>query len=117
VIKNAHSAVYSSVLANAGARPANRDRTDRRIVFSVRTRTGQIINCVAPNGTTRCKKNAGGWPTYTQNTRRLTIPSNPSTVTSNGYTRLENWLHSLDDGMNGLTSSLSPTAPASLSVK
>ncbi|HET9861967.1 MAG TPA: hypothetical protein VFP37_00875 [Steroidobacteraceae bacterium] len=117
VIKNAHSAVYSSVLANAGARPVNRDRTDRRIVFSVRTRTGQIINCVAPNGTTRCKKNAGGWPTYTQNTRRLTIPSSPSTVQSNGYTKLENWLHQLDLGMQGVTSSLSPTAPVSLSVK
>ncbi|HEU4589623.1 MAG TPA: hypothetical protein VFS13_01840 [Steroidobacteraceae bacterium] len=117
VIKNAHSAVYSSVLANAGARPVNRDRTDRRIVYSVRVRGGQIINCVAPNGTTRCKKNAGGWPSYTQNTRRLTIPSNPSTVASNGYTNLENWLHALDDGMNGVSSSLSPTAPASLSVK
>jgi hypothetical protein len=31
--------------------------------------------------------------------------------------RLENWLHALDDGMNGVTSSLSPTAPVSLSVK
>ena len=57
------------MLSFAGARPTDRDSVDKRIVSSVRNRTGQIINCVAANGTTRCSKNAGGWPTYAQNHR------------------------------------------------
>jgi len=116
VKKTAENGVYDTVLANAGARPVARDSVDRRVVGSVRTRTGGIINCVASNGTTRCNKNGGGWPSYTQNTRRLTLPSNPNTVASNGYTNLENWLHDMDEMMQGVTSSQSPIAPASLSV-
>ena len=54
--KTADSAVYNRVLSYAGARPTDRDSVDKRIVASVRNRTGQIINCVAPNGTTRCKQ-------------------------------------------------------------
>jgi len=116
VTSTASNGVYNAVLAKAGARPADRDTVDRRIVTSVRNRTGGIINCVASNGTTRCNKNGGGWPTIKQNTRRLTIPSNPNTVASNGYTNLENWLHAMDDSMMGVTSSMSPTPPAALSV-
>ena len=89
----ANNAVYNRVLQYAGARPTDRDNTDKRIVTSVKNRNGQIINCVSSNGTTRCQKNAGGWPKLAQNTRRLTLPSNPNTVASNGYTNLENWLH------------------------
>ena len=90
---------------------------DKRIVQSVRSRNGQIINCVAANGTTRCNKNAGGWPTLAQNVRKLTVPSNPNTTASNGYTNLENWLHSLDLNVAGVVSSQSPTSPPALSVR
>ena len=61
--QTADNAVYNRVLSFAGARPTDRDSVDKRIVASVRNRNGQIINCVSPNGTTRCNKNAGGWPT------------------------------------------------------
>jgi pectate lyase len=113
----ANSAVYNRVLQYAGARPSDRDSTDRRIVAAVKARNGQVINCVSANGSTRCQKNAGGWPSYAQNTRRLTLPSNPSTVTSTGYTNLENWLHSMDQSIQGVTQSNSPTSPATLSVR
>ena len=83
----------------------------------MKNRNGGIINCVASNGTTRCNKNAGGWPSLTQNTRRLTLPSNPNSTASNGYTNLENWLHSMDQTLQGVTSSTSPTSPPSLSVQ
>ncbi len=114
--KTASNGVYNNVLANAGARPADRDTVDKRVVSHVKNRDGEIINCVAPNGSTRCAKNAGGWPYMAQHTRTLTLPANPNTTASNGYTNLENWLHSMDESVRGVTSSLSPTAPAALSV-
>ena len=115
--KTANSAVYSRVLSFAGARPTDRDSVDKRIVANVRNRTGQIINCVSPNGTTRCNKNAGGWPTYAQNHRTLTLPSNQASIASNGYSNLENWLNSMDQSMDGVLQTSSPASPPTLSVK
>jgi hypothetical protein len=112
----ASNAVYNRILTYSGARPTNRDNTDKRVIDSVRTRTGQIINCVSADGSTRCQKNARGWSTLTSTSRKLTLPANPSTVASNGYTNLENWLHSMDETLQGVTQSGSPTAPAQLSV-
>jgi pectate lyase len=113
----ANNAVYDRVLKFAGARPTDRDVVDKRIVLNVRNRNGQIINCVASNGSTRCAKNAGGWPSLAQNRRTLTLPSNPSTVASNGYTNLENWLHSMDQTLAGVVQANSPTSPPALSVQ
>lgn len=115
--KTAGSAVYERVLLNAGARPKDRDAVDKRIVAEVRARTGKVINCVAANGTTRCQKNGGGWPSYAQNRRVLTLPSNQASIASNGYSNLENWLHSLDVGLSGVAVTLSPSSPVSLSVQ
>jgi hypothetical protein len=113
----ANDGVYYHVLEHAGARPRDRDTVDKRIHDNVRYRTGQIINCVSPDGSTRCSKNAGGWPTLAYNRRALTLPSNPNGIASNGYTNLENWLHSMDQALSGVVSLASPTSPASLSVQ
>jgi hypothetical protein len=113
----ANNAVYERVLTNAGARPSDRDSVDRRIVSNVRNRNGRVINCVSSNGSTRCQLNAGGWPSYAQNTRRLTLPSNPNATASNGYTNVENWLHSMDQSIQGVTQTNSPTSPPALSVR
>ena len=115
--KTANSAVYSRVLSYAGARPTDRDSVDKRIVSSVRTRTGQIINCVSANGTSRCSKNGGGWPKYAQNHRTLTLPSNQASIASNGYSNLENWLNSMDKSMDGVVQASSPASPPALSVQ
>jgi len=117
VLKTTNAGVYNSILQNAGARPADRDSVDKRIVNDVKTRGGHIINCVSADGSARCSYNAGGWPYIGQHTRRLTLPSNPNGVASNGYTNLENWLHSMDLSTQGVTSSSSPASPAALSVK
>jgi hypothetical protein len=85
--------VLNKVLKSAGARPADRDSVDRRVVQGVRDNTGRIINCVSSNGTERCTKNAGGWPSLANNRRALTLPSDPHLVTASGYTKLEVWLH------------------------
>jgi len=115
--KTANSAVYSRVLSYAGARPTDRDSVDKRIVSSVRTRTGQIINCVSANGTSRCSKNGGGWPKYAQNHRTLTLPSNQASIASNGYSNLEKWLNSMDKSMDGVVQASSPASPPALSVQ
>lgn len=98
------------VLKYAGARPADRDSVDTRIVQQVRSRTGTFINCVAPNGTARCNKNAGGWPSYPENRRTLVLPAEPNAVTASGYTNLELWLHGMAAELEG-RSRRQPEAP------
>jgi len=115
--RSASSAVYSWVLSNAGARPTDRDSVDKRIVLNVRQGSGQVINCVSSNGTTRCNKNGGGWPSYAQNRRTLTLPSNQASIASNGYSNLENWLNSMDRSLDGAVQAESPAAPAALSAE
>jgi hypothetical protein len=115
--KTTDGAVYTRVLRFAGARPTDRDSVDKRIVASVHNRNGQIINCVSPDGTTRCSKNAGGWPSYAQNRRTLTLPSNQASIASNGYSNLENWLNSMDQSMDGVVQAASSASPPVLSVQ
>jgi pectate lyase len=101
----------NSVLKSAGARPADRDSVDRRVVQSVRDRSGRIINCVAPSSNTVCAKNAGGWPTLAENRRTLQVPSNPNEVTASGYTQLEVWLHKMAAEVEG-RSEMRPQPPS-----
>lgn len=93
--------VREHVLRYAGARPADRDSADRRIIEQTRKGTGRIINCVAPNGTARCERNGGGWPALAQNRRTLQLPENPNEVTASGYTNLELWLHRMAAEVEG----------------
>jgi hypothetical protein len=102
--------VRNHVLRYAGARPADRDSVDTRIVAGVRNGTGRIINCVAPNGSERCSRNGGGWPTMAENRRALNLPANPNTVTESGYTNLELWLHDMSADVEG-RSRRAPDAP------
>jgi hypothetical protein len=109
-LPTSQSVVLNHVLKNVGARPADRDSVDKRVVEQVRTRTGRIINCVAPNGTPRCELNAGGWPKMAENRRTLTLPANPNQVTASGYTNLEIWLQRMAAQVEG-RSYMKPQAP------
>ena len=106
-LPTSENVVREHVLRYSGARAADRDSVDRRIVDQVRNRTGRIINCVASNGTTRCNRNGGGWPSLAVNRRTLSLPANHSSVTSSGYTNLELWLHRMAAEVEGR----SPRAP------
>ena len=80
--------VREHVLANAGARPADRDPVDRRVVDQVRNDTKQAGGIIASQA------DVGGWPKLAENRRELSVPDNPSgDDNSNGYTNLEEWLH------------------------
>ena len=81
------SSVESSVLAHAGARPADRDAVDARIVNEVRTRTGHIIDS---------QKEVGGWPNLAVNHRTFNIPTNPNgDDDGDGYTNIEEVLQEM----------------------
>ncbi len=99
--QTANDAVWNSVLTHAGARPADRDPVDARIVDGVRTKTGTMVNCVGPNGTQDCEDNAGGWPVYAHNTRPLELPDDPNGIAASGYTNLEEWLHAYARDVEG----------------
>lgn len=102
--------VLDHVLKYVGARPADRDSVDKRIIEHVRTRTGGVVNCVAANGTARCNRNAGGWPAMAENRRALTVPADANSVTAEGYTKLELWLHDMSADVEG-RSREAPQAP------
>ena len=83
------------VLANAGARPADRDPVDKRIVSDVRNGAGKII---------ASQKDVGGWPKLAESRRKLTIPDNPNgDDDGDGYTNLEEWLHKFAAEVEGRT--------------
>lgn len=72
------------VLATAGARPADRDAVDRRVVADVRAGTGHIIDSPAQ---------VGGLEPVTPVVRLLDVPEDPSAdPDGDGRTRLEDWL-------------------------
>jgi hypothetical protein len=100
-LPTANNQVLNHVLQNAGARPADRDPVDARIVKSVKDRTGQIINCVAADGSTRCQRNAGGWPVLAENRRTFNVPADPNVVGADGYTNLERVLHQMAAEVEG----------------
>jgi len=88
------------VLANAGARPADRDPVDARVVDSVRRRTGAIP---------KSQEDVGGWPDLAENHRTLTLPGNPNgDDDGDGYTNLEEWLHALAAEVEGTSKPRTP---------
>jgi len=85
--------VEDLVLSYAGARPAERDPVDSRIIAEVRSRTGRIINS---------QREVGGWPDHPQATRELVLPPNPGgDVDRDGYTNIEEELHRLSAEVEG----------------
>lgn len=109
-LPNTRDIVLNTVLSNAGARPNDRDLIDKRIIANVRNGDGIIVNCVSPDGSVRCSRNAGGWQSLSQTYRQLNLPDNPSADDDgDGYTNLEEWLHKLAAAVEGKVAQ--PNAP------
>jgi hypothetical protein len=78
--------VYTTVLAKSGMCPNWRDAVDQRLIANVQNGTGSVISS---------QSQVGGWPALAVNTRPLTPPANPNgDDDGDGYTNLEEWLHS-----------------------
>jgi len=86
-------AVMDRVLADAGARPADRDAVDRRIIGDVRKRTGRIIDS---------QRQVGGWPDLARNARAFDVPSDPNgDDDGDGYTNIEEVLQEMAAQVEG----------------
>ena len=102
------SAAYTAVLANAGARPADRDPVDARIVSQVQSRTGRWITH---------ESEVGGYPTLSVNRRALTLPAEPHAIQASGYTNLELWLHGFSSAVEtGKEPSSGPEPPTDVRI-
>lgn len=88
-----------------GARPADRDAVDTRILSDLATRKGGFI---------AHQSAVGGYPVLAVNRQALTIPATPHAVQGSGYTVLEEWLHGLADQVERVVSGPILTAPAVL---
>jgi hypothetical protein len=81
------------VLQYAGARPADRDAVDARIVNEVRTGTGRIIDSTGQ---------VGGWLDLGKTTRSLELPADPNgDADGDGYTNVEELLHQMAAAVEG----------------
>ena len=79
------SELEASLLASAGAFPADRDEVDARIIQSIADRSGSIIDS---------QDEVGGYPSPGATSRTLVPPADPhGDENGNGYTNLEEWLH------------------------
>jgi hypothetical protein len=98
-----NASVLSHVLANAGARPLDRDSVDVRVVQDVRNRTGRAITTPS---------DVGGYPILAQNRRVLAVPASPHAVVDTaGRTAIEAWLESFARALEPTRSQTGVPAP------
>ena len=99
----ASSAVKDYIIANAGAYPAFRDSLDTRFI-------SEMTNGTGPSSTVKGAPSSGDWPTLAIHKIKLAIPPNPhADDDGDGYTNLEEWLHSQSAIVEGKSSVLPPT--------
>jgi hypothetical protein len=87
--------VLKHVLSYTGARPADRDDVDKRIIQDVKNLTGRHIDS---------QDEVNGWQQIAkqQNRRALTLPANYNRDDDgDGYTNLEEWLHAFSAAVEG----------------
>lgn len=87
------TAVEAFVLANAGARPADRDAVDLRVIANVTARSGNFVHDQ--------NTDTPGYPNLAVVSRAFVTPPSPHTVQLSGYTTLEETLHAMAAAVEG----------------
>lgn len=106
--------VLTNVLANAGARPLDRDSID---VAAARQAAAGAVNDVANMGTRIVSQSdVGGWPTLAVNARSLQLPANPHAVaTGESFrTNVEVWLETMARALESSTGSSGLSRPTNI---
>lgn len=81
------------IIAQAGARPSNRDKVDQRIIQDLRKRGGRIINSPSDVG--------GEWPQQTSTRHKILLPAESNgDDDKDGYTNIEEILHEMANTLN-----------------
>ena len=81
------------VLQNAGARPADRDEVDKRVVHEVKTRSGRIIDS---------QEQVGAWPKMVVRNRIFETPKDPNGDSDgDGFTNIEEVLYQMARRVEG----------------
>ena len=81
------SLLTKPILGTAGARPADRDDVDVRVINDIDAGTGTIIDS---------QGEVGGWPKLEKTRRQLDLPADPGgDGDRDGYTNLEEWLNKM----------------------
>jgi len=97
---------------NVGARPADRDSVDLRLIAEIDNGEASLKNSVAE---------AGGYPVLAKNSIQLEIPKNPhADDDADGYRNLEEWLHFLAvlvEKADGAKSQINLSSPKNLRIK
>jgi hypothetical protein len=96
----ASSTLEETLLPIIGARPADRDGVDVRILANVKNRTGTFVSDISE---------VGGFPPLQVHTRPFEAVSDPNGATGSGYTRLERQLHQAAADVEGAV--LPPVPP------
>jgi hypothetical protein len=93
---------YADTLRDAGARPADRDAFETRIVDEVTRGAVTPALTSRPGSLKHSVAHAGGWPTLAVNTVTHTYPANPNgDDDGDGYTNIEEWLHAKAAAVEG----------------
>jgi pectate lyase len=88
------------IAATVGARPADRDAVDTRIINDMVNGTGRHIKLYQWGN--EDESVVGGFPPLAQNRRTLTVPPNPhGDDDGDGYTNLEEWIHQFTAQVEG----------------
>jgi hypothetical protein len=79
--------LLDNLLPRVGARPADRDPVDARLIREVQEKKGRIIDS---------PREVGGLPPVAEAARVNQIPENPNEDRDgDGYTNIEDWLHEM----------------------
>ncbi len=94
-----HTVLEDSLVANAGARPWDRDSVDILALNDMATDTGHWITY----------QSEAYYPPLAQNTSTWVVPTNPHINSGNGYTNLEMWVYEMSKGTLDDTTSAETT--------
>ena len=103
LIAASRAAAYTTVQSFVGSRPGQRDSDAQRLITELTTNTGTIKSLTGAGGRLGLGEFVPAAPTYAVNTN--TFPAAPAgggswnDVTSTGYTKLEDYLHELEDAV------------------